>query len=93
MRLKPWPNDNLRSYPPSLNLDAGKEAMIHLHAGSYVKKTDSVFFFSDWSRNNIYGLLSSDKQSYFKETCGQKLARKRALTKRVLRGRVCFCFS
>ena len=54
MRLKPWPNDNLRSYPPSLNLDAGKEAMIHLHAGSYVKKTDSVFFFSLIGRETIF---------------------------------------
>ena len=49
--------------------------MIHLHVGSYVKKPDSVFF-CDWPRNNIYGLLSSDKQSNFKETFGQKLARK-----------------
>ena len=49
--------------------------MIHLHVGSYVKKPDSVFF-CDWPRNNIYGLLSSDKQSNFKGTCGQKLARK-----------------
>ena len=46
---------NLRSYPPSLYLDAGKEGMIHLLVGSYVKKPDSVFF-SDWSRNSICGL-------------------------------------
>jgi len=40
---------NLRSYPPSLYLDAGKEGMIHLLVGSYVQKPDSVFF-SDWSK-------------------------------------------
>ena len=50
---------NLRSYPPSLYLDAGKEGMIHLLAGSYVQKPDSVFF-SYWSRNNTCGLRSSD---------------------------------
>ena len=46
---------NLRSYPPSLYLDAGKEGMIHLLVGSYVQKPDSGFF-SDWSRNNTCGL-------------------------------------
>ena len=49
---------NLRSYPPSLYLDAGKENMIHLLVGSYVQKPDSGFFF-DWSRNNTCGLLIS----------------------------------
>ena len=33
-------------------------------------KPDSVFF-SDWSRNSTYDLLSSDELSYFKETSGQ----------------------
>ena len=46
---------NLRSYPPSLYFDAGKEGMIHLLVGSYVQKPDSGFF-SDWSRNNTCGL-------------------------------------
>ena len=50
---------NLRSYPPSLYLDEGKEGMIHLLVGSYVQRPDSGFF-SDWSRNNTYDLLSSD---------------------------------
>ena len=34
---------NLRSYPPSLYLDSGKEGMIHLLIGTYVQKQDSVF--------------------------------------------------
>ena len=51
--------------------------MIHFKiVGSYVQKPESVFFFSDWSRNKIYGLPSSDKLSNFNETSGQKLVRK-----------------
>ena len=50
--------------------------MIHLLVGSYVQKPDSGFF-SDWSRNNTYDLLSSDWLSYFNETSGQKLVRNR----------------
>ena len=50
---------NLRSYPSSLYLDEGKEGMIHLLVGSYVQKPESGFF-SDWSRNSTYDLLSSD---------------------------------
>ena len=50
---------NLRSYPSSLYLDKGKEGMIHLLVRSYVQKPDSGFF-SDWSRNSTYDLLSSD---------------------------------
>ena len=38
-------NSNLRSYPPSLYLDAEKEGMINLLVGLYVRKSDSVFFF------------------------------------------------
>ena len=40
-------SSNLRSYPPSLYLDAGKEGMIHLLVGSYVQKQDSVFSMID----------------------------------------------
>ena len=40
-------------------------------------KNQILFFFSDWLGNKTYGLLSSDKLSYFNETSGEKLVRKR----------------
>ena len=49
--------------------------MIHLRIIIYVQKPDCGFF-SDWSTNNTYGLLSSDYLSYFNDTSGQKLVRK-----------------
>ena len=91
-----YSHSNLRSYPPSLYLDEGKEGMIHLLVGSYVQKPDSGFF-SDWSRNNTYDLLSSDWLSYFNETSGQKLVRSRNGADEALasffRGRLFFCVS
>ena len=56
---------NLRSYLPSLYLDAGKEGMIHSLVGSYVQKPDSGFF-SDWSRNNTCGLWFAIFQQDFR---------------------------
>ena len=58
---------------PPLYSDAGKEGMIHLLAGSYVKKPDSVFFFCDWSRNNAYETLRSYWLSYFDLISSQKV--------------------
>ena len=70
--------------------------MIHLLVGSYVQKPDSGFF-SDWSRNNTYDLLSSDWLSFFNETSGQKLVRNRNGADEALasffRGRLFFCVS
>ena len=34
--------------------DVGKEGTIHFLIGSHVKKPESVFFFTDCSRNNTY---------------------------------------
>ena len=67
---------NLRSYPPSLHLIAGKEGMIHFIFGSHVQKLESGVF-SDWSRNNTYDSLCSDWLSCFYETSGQKLVRRK----------------
>ena len=44
IKLYMHPPPNLRSYPPSLYLDAGKEGIIHLLFGSYVQNPDSGFF-------------------------------------------------
>ena len=57
---------------PPLYLDAVKEGMIHLLAGSYVKKPDSGVF-SDWSRNNAYETLRSYWLTYFNLISGQKV--------------------
>ena len=57
---------------PPFYSEAVKEGMIHLLVGSYVKKTDSVFF-SDWSRNNAYETLRSYWLSYFNLISGQKV--------------------
>ena len=67
------PSSNLRSYPPSLHLIAGKEGMIHFLFGSHVQKLESGFF-SDWSDS-----LCSDWLSCFYETSGQKLVRRKQL--------------
>ena len=55
--------------------------MIHLLVGSYVKKTDSVFF-SDWSRSNAYETLHSYWLSYFNLISGQKEENRMAETER-----------
>ena len=61
---------------PPLYSDAVKEGMIHLLAGSYVKKPDSGVF-SDWSRNNAYETLHSYWLSYFNLISGQNELSKR----------------
>ena len=93
-------NHNLRSYPLSLYLDEGKEGMIHLFVGSYVQNPDSVFFFLIGRETILMSyclLMSSDYLSYFNETCGQKLVRKRNGADETslffFRGRLLFCVS
>ena len=76
VRFKSKVTSNLRSYPPSLHLIAGKEGMIHFLFGSHVQKLEPGFF-SDWSTNNTYDSLCSDWLSCVYETSGQKLVRRK----------------
>ena len=46
---------NLRSYPPSLYLDTGKEGRC-IYLSDHMFKNQILVFFSDWSINNTCGL-------------------------------------
>ena len=84
-------SSNLRSYPPPLYLNAGKEGMIHLLVGSYVKKPDSVFPLT--GRQTIIRVcclwLAVIFQRDFRPEAGQKTEWCRR--SEFLRGRVFFC--